>query len=257
MASDTSKFNSISPSALALLEARSFTTIPFARESYSFVSQRKSDQKLNPPQASVEDSTLAKFDFGLKTGGKLPKEVISRIMHFEARYRSIDQGLRQLGSTRIIEFSSGLSLRGLDFCRNPEIQYLDTDLPEVIDTKRALVAEVNREYCDYQPDNLILKGMNAMNREEFFENLKLFDTGPISIVNEGLLMYLDEHQKEELAKIIHEVLQKYGGYWITTDIYRRDDAERREINKYYNQRDKDFVSKHNIDANKFASFEEA
>ena len=41
------------------------------------------------------------------------------------------------------------------------------------------------------------------------------------------------------------------------DIYRKDEVERKKIDKYYNQADKNFVKKHNIENNKFSSFTEA
>jgi len=197
------------------------------------------------------------FDFGLTDTRKLPKEVILRIMHFEQRYRSIDKALQELGTSNILEFSSGLSLRGLDFCRDPNISYVDTDLPDLIATKQALVAEILQMTGGDQPENLIFKAMNALAEAEFINTISIFDDGPISIVNEGLLMYLDVKQKEQLCSIIHRILSTHGGYWITADIYRRDQEERKNIDKYYNVSDKEFVKKHNIEQNKFGSFDEA
>ena len=219
---------------MSLLETRSYTSIPFAKESFTIISQATS----NESRAEIQ----------------LPKEVLLRIMHFEARYRSVDQGLDELGFQNILEFSSGFSFRGLDFCKDPTIHYIDTDLPNIIDTKRVIVDELTKRYCDYQPTNLILKVMNALNEKEFFDTVSLFDSGPFSIANEGLLMYLNLEQKERLCKIIHKILSQYGGYWITTDIYRQGEIEGRNIDNFYKQKGKEFLARHNVENNKFPSF---
>ena len=232
-----SNFTSISASAMSLLETRSFTSIPFAKESFKIISKTNSVE-------SKEDN-------------KFPKEVILRIMHFETRYLSINQGIRDIGFYKILEFSSGFSFRGLDLCKNPNIQYIDTDLPNIIETKKILVSELAKKYCDFQLINLFLQPMNALNEKEFFNTVSTFDSGPVSIVNEGLLMYLDIEQKEELCNIIHKILSTYGGYWITADIYRKGEIEGRNIDNFYKQKGKEFLEKHNVENNKFDSFEDA
>lgn len=232
-----SDFSSISPSAMSLLETRSYTSIPFAKESFQIISQFNS--KENQPYSL------------------LPKEVILRIIHFETRYRSIDQGLQDIMYNKILEFSSGFSFRGLDLCKNPNIQYIDTDLPNIIEIKRNLVHQLTKTYCNYKPDNLILMPMNALNEEEFADTVSSFNSEPLSIVNEGLLMYLNREQKEILCKIIYKILSQYGGYWITADIYRKGEIEGRNIDNFYKQKGREFLEKHNVENNKFTSFADA
>ena len=233
-ASNPSKFDSISPSALSLLETRAFTSIPFAKESFQIISQSHSSESTSQSQ--------------------LPVGVLFRIIHFESRYRSIDQGLRDLGITNILEFSSGFSFRGLDFCKNPTIQFIDSDLPAIIETKKKILLELTKNYCDYQPHNLLLKPMNALDEKDFFDTISLFSSGPISIVKEGLLMYLNIEQKEHLCNIIHKILSQVGGYWITSDIYRQGEIEGRNIDNFYKQKGQEFLKKHNVENNKFSSF---
>ncbi len=234
---DNSNFKSISPSAMSLLETRSYTSIPFAKESLKIISPATSNE--------------------LKEAEQLPEAVILRIMHFETRYRSIDKGLKELGNNNILEFSSGFSFRGLDFCKNSSVHYIDTDLPNIIEIKKNIVFELTKRYCDYQPSNLKLLAMNALNEEEFFNTIAMLGSGPVSIVNEGLLMYFNEEQKEKIMGIIHKILTQYGGYWITTDIYRKGEIEGRNIDKFYKQKGKEFLEKHNVEDNKFPSFEKA
>ena len=232
-----SDFKTISPSAMSLLETRSYTSIPFAKESFKIISQYNSNED--------------------QPNNLLSKEVLLRIIHFETRYRSIDQGLQDIGYNKILEFSSGFSFRGLDFCKNPDIQYIDTDLPNIIETKTILVSHLTTSFCDYQPRNLILKSMNALDEVEFNDMVSIFRTGPLCIVNEGLLMYLNGEQKENLCKIIHKILSEYGGYWITADIYRKGEIEGRNIDNFYKQKGKEFLEKHNVENNKFTSFADA
>ena len=238
-------FITISPSALRILETRSYTSIPFAQESYEIISG------LNSTELSDESFKISEFK---SKDVNLPREIVLQIMHFEARYLSLDRGLEYLGCNKILELASGFSNRGLDFCKNPQIQYLDTDLPNIIESKKTLVSELIKRYCNYHPDNLNLKPLNALDEKEFLDVSAIFKEGPICIINEGLLMYLNLEQKEQLCEIVHKVLSKYGGYWITADIYNRGKIEGR---KYYKQKDREFIEKHNIDQNRFASFEDA
>jgi O-methyltransferase involved in polyketide biosynthesis len=48
---------------------------------------------------------------------------------------------------------------------------------------------------------------------------------PIAVITEGLLPYLDSHEKEVSANNIYELLRKCGGIWITPDVSTRQSWE--------------------------------
>ena len=256
---DNLNFNSISPSALSVLEAKSYTSIPFTKEAYEILTQLKSNELEKGNQLSEDSFTISKFKEINQLNNKihLPEEIILRIMHFEARYLSIDKGLKDLGLNNILELASGFSFRGLDLCKNLNIHYIETDLQNIIEPKKRIVSELTKRYCDYQPANLIIQSLNVLDEKEFFDTISIFKDGPLAIVNEGLLIYLNLEQKEQLCKIIHDILSKHGGYWINADIYQNDEIERKNLDKFYNQTDKAFVENHKIENNKFRNFRSA
>src|ERR1700742_273595 len=112
-------YSTISPSARGLLLLKSKTTIPFAAAA----------ARLVPIPEGYEQT----YDFAFW----------ARALHFEARYRSIDQLLEGLGISNILELSSGFSFRGLQTVQERNVHYIDTDLDEVIGMKQSLAATLS------------------------------------------------------------------------------------------------------------------
>jgi len=175
-------------------------------------------------------------------------------LHFENRYRSIDQLLEDLPIKNILELSSGFSFRGLETVKQNQFHYIDTDLPDVIATKNELIAELKNK--DFNTEGkLELLPLNALDVKQFSETVNHFPQGEIAIVNEGLLMYLDTNEKKILCKIIHGILKERGGYWITADIYIKN--HQKNLKPEIDNKTKIFFEQHNIEDNKFESFEYA
>lgn len=227
-------FSSVSPSAKSLLLMKGYTNIPYARET-----------------AALMDNTEV---FGLNFDDK-DFWFWLRVMHFESRYWSIDQLLKQADGRNILELSSGYSWRGLDLCNKHEsIHYIDTDLPEVTAIKQSMI---NRLHLDKDVKGRFeLLPLNAMDEQAFRDITGRFTGGALTIVNEGLLMYLDTREKKQLCNTIHGTLKQRGGCWITADVYvRRPEGMRVSIP----QSDKEaaFFEQHHIEENKFESYESA
>ena len=227
-------YTSISPSAKSLLLMKGLTDIPFVAEAAKLVWGNEAVKNL--------PNLLEKENF------------IKRLIHFEARYKSVDMVLELLGNKNIIELSSGYSFRGLHMAlHNPDIFYADTDLPEVIDIKSDLTLQfIEQERLELQGELLTLP-LNALDENEFRKIAGLLPSGPLNIINEGLLMYLNTIEKEKLCQIIHPILKERGGYWITADIYVRKDTKLTSGNDMFNR----FLEAHNVEENKFESFEQA
>lgn len=230
-----SNFDSISPSAKYLLLNKALTTIPFAKEAAGVIFGENSVQYVQERLTSIGS--------------------LLRILHFEMRYRSVDNALSDIGIKNILEFSSGFSFRGLNMCKDPEVCYIDTDLPQIIDKKKIIVQELSKRFCSYPIDNLFMRALNIFDENAFSEMISLFPDGPIAIVNEGLLMYLNEGQKQKLCKIIYNLLDMRGGYWITADIYRKKNKEDPIIEDFFDDNAKKFLEEHNVEENRFESFE--
>jgi len=226
-------YSSISPSARSLLSLKGFTDIPFALEAAKLISRPDHYQ----PDFSIKD--LAFW---------------ARVLHFESRYKSINQLLAGLPIQNILEISSGFSFRGLSSVLNKAVYYIDTDLPDVIATKLNLLD-------DLLPHDIVPHGeletlaLNALDEAAFTTIAGHFPGGEILIINEGLLVYLDMDEKRKLCQNIRKVLQQRGGYWITADIYVKSPNRFPELKM--NDKLQEFFREHRIEENKFNSFEEA
>ncbi|MFX0073590.1 MAG: class I SAM-dependent methyltransferase [Candidatus Hermodarchaeota archaeon] len=232
-----SSFDSISPSAKSLLLIKSLTTIPFIKEAVKLLGINKNLHHDNEKFTSYQS--------------------ILRSIHFETRYWSIDEALSAINLNNILEFSSGFSFRGLSKCENSEIFYIDTDLPQILETKKKMIRELSKKYCTYAISNLKLLELNVLDKDAFTKVINQFPNGPVAIVNEGLLMYLTKEQKKELCSVLHEILQQRGGYWITADVYIKRDEQSALSFDIFSKDGRDFLTNHNVEENKFESFKSA
>jgi len=226
-------YASISPSAKALLLMKGFTNIPFARQAA---------EMMTVPEKFAPDYEKESFVFCI------------RVAHMEMRYLSIDQLFSDQPLKNIIELSSGFSFRSLAMAIQQDVHYIDTDLPEVIEKKKGLMLELQRELPEPK-GKLELLPLNALDEVNFTTAINLFPEGPVAIINEGLLMYLGLKEKEQVCSIIHKTLTQRGGYWITADIYIKTPPPPEEF-----KMDDDFqkfLDEQRIDDNKFDSFEDA
>ena len=106
---------------------------------------------------------------------------------------------------------------------NDNLNTVITDIFKGFPLKTRIIQELSSNYCSYPIDNLVLKELNILDKSSFLKIIDLFPPGPIAIINEGFLMYLDIEQKRTLCKNIHEILSRVDGYWITADIYKKKD----------------------------------
>jgi hypothetical protein len=223
------RLESISSSAKSLLLTKALTTIPFAKEAAALIWGVKNIQY---PQEK-----LSSIGF------------LMRLLHFEKRYSSIDKALIEIGIKNIIELSSGFSFRGLSMCKDPRVFYIDTDLPEIIESKKGILLELTKNFCDYPTDNLFLQVLNVLDKNDFAETINRFPTGPVAIVNEGLLAYLNEDQKRRVCSIIYDLLREKGGYWITADVYIKKETQEPITNGFYDEKGRRFIAVHQVEEN--------
>jgi O-methyltransferase involved in polyketide biosynthesis len=175
-------------------------------------------------------------------------------MHFENRYWSIDQLLNDLAVKNILELSSGFSFRSLEYSLQKGIHYIDTDLSDVIATKKELFNSLTKDGFNSN-GKFELLSLNVLDENKIHEIIGHFPQGEVAIVNEGLLTYLNKQEKEKLCSIIHDILMKRGGYWITADIYLKN--KQPKLGLKLNNKIKDFNEQQNTEGNSFESFKEA
>ncbi len=95
--------------------------------------------------------------------------------------------------------------------------------------------------------SLAVRPLDALDSDAVRAAVATLPSGPIAVVQEGLLMYLDDTEKGALAKAVRDVLLARGGVWITADVYVRSALE-----PHRDERTKKFLEKHRVEDNKFA-----
>ena len=140
---------------------------------------------------------------------------------FEARYKSITQLISKSGASQVLELASGYSLRGLDLTQQGTLRYVETDLPNVIATKRALIEDLGLQPS---PRHAVVSA-DALDLEEVRSAAASLDPKErLTILCEGLVMYLSKTETEKLATNIHTMLRA-GGSWICPDFTFRSEMK--------------------------------
>jgi hypothetical protein len=159
--SNSRNYDTISPSARALLLMKGLTNIPFARQAAELMMR---------PEKYVPDYSNSNFEYW------------ARVIHFESRYLSIDQLLADLPIKNILELSSGFSFRGLETVRQKEVHYIDTDLPGIMEKKKEFVDALQNDQVRPK-GKLELLPLNALDEHQFIETVNRFEEGALVVVN--------------------------------------------------------------------------
>ncbi|MEL6457855.1 MAG: class I SAM-dependent methyltransferase [Cyanobacteria bacterium J06621_15] len=205
-----SSFEKISPTSLMLAYARQFTDIPYCKELSQLVN---AETFINQLDAAVE-----KFQ-----GYKLDRPVEHAAL-FEARYKGINQLMNEFSSQQVVELASGLLPRGMIFSEDSNNVFIESDLPAVISQKQQLVEKLigNRSNLQFEKIDATSHSNQFPLNADYFNSQK-----PITVVCEGLLMYLTLEEKRMVFNNVRELLQVYGGVWITPDLITKEDLNKR------------------------------
>ena len=193
-------YEKISPTAKFVAYLRSFTDIPYAKEI-----------------ADVSDAKKA-FD---ELAGESKESLIRFSPYWEARYKATNRIIMREGVTQILEVAAGLSPRGIAMTEKSDVTYVVTDLPQILDQEKTITEAILSKLNCRRP-NLHFEVANALDRESLSKSLSAFTFDrPVAIITEGLLPYFNREEKTVLANNIHEVLNKYHGVWIASDLPTR------------------------------------
>jgi O-methyltransferase involved in polyketide biosynthesis len=210
-------FDKISPTALMVAHARQFTDIPYSQE-----------------LATLIDAQSA-FDQLLSQSSEPPLDMAVII---EGRYKAINQVMAEFAPTQILELASGLLPRGMGMSDDPNLTFVESDLPIMIARKQKLVQKLLGDSLwngkTITPPlrkrpNLRFAAIDATAQPSQFPADKdcWQPNQPITILCEGLLMYLDQTEKQRVFANVQELLQMYGGVWITSDLVDLESLHRR------------------------------
>jgi O-methyltransferase involved in polyketide biosynthesis len=223
-------FRRVSVTALIPAFARGdYTSIPWAKEMLAFLRSRGATLSDGPWS---EDAARAFAPV------------------FEARFRAVSRVVEEKGATQVLELAAGLSPRGMDLARQG-IVYVETDLAESMTWKREIVTAIRGQV----PENLHLCAASAIDRSQLLQCCSPFVTGrPVAVTTEGLLRYLTFDEKTLVARNVHEILQRYGGWWITPDVHLRSVTQRQTMD--YRQQEREILGR-SLDANYFENLDHA
>jgi O-methyltransferase involved in polyketide biosynthesis len=198
----------ISVTAKVAAYYRQFSDIPFAREAASRI------------------GADAAFDQILREHGLERDKLTFYAPMFEARYKSLTQ-LLQSGAPQVLELASGYSLRGLDLTRSGRIRYVETDLPAVVAEKLRLLEDIRQHHRILPSPQHVVTTADALDFDQIHAAAAVLDTRqPLTVLCEGLIMYLSKPETERLATNIHRLLGEFaGGSWITPDFTFRAEAK--------------------------------
>ena len=193
-------YEKISPTAKIIAYLRTFTDIPYAKE------------------IAVESEAEKTFH---ELAGETAESMVRLVPFWEARYKVTDRILAEYGMTQVLEIAAGLSPRGLALTRNPDVVYVVTDLPDVLKVEET-IAETIIARSNGHRSNLHFQAANCLELESLSTAATAFKHDrPVAIITEGLFPYLNLKERGALAGNVHEVLGKYDGLWITSDVHTK------------------------------------
>ncbi len=203
ISAQASSFDRISSTALMVAYIRQFTDIPYSKELSQLVDAQAVVEQLQKqqPDSPVEGAAL-----------------------IEGRYKAVNHVMAKFEITQIIELASGLLPRGMTMSQDPGITFIESDLPAMISRKQQLVKQLIGERSNLHfaaidvtsyPNQFPLHA-DYLNRQK-----------PVTVLCEGLLMYLTFAEKQQVFANVREMLQIYGGVWITPDCATQEDLNRR------------------------------
>ena len=226
---------SVSSSAISVLRLKALADVPYAH--------------------AVLDELAARSGVAAPVRGSMNGH-LARAAHFEDRYRSVDELLSTLRAPAILEMSAGFSFRSVDYARRFQVRYLDTDLVPVISLKRQLFDRLRaREPAGTAfAGEVDFLGLDVSSTPDWRAVEPAVGTGDVTVVNEGLLMYLTHEQKAGLCARVRDLLRGRDGHWITGDIYIRSAAAPPAPGT---ATERTFNERHRMWDNRFASFAEA
>lgn len=204
----TANFEKVSLTARLTACMRQYSDIPFAKDVAIHLRAEEAFEKL------LQDNELS------------PKDLLWYAPILEVRYKSVAETIRKSRATQVLELASGFSLRGLAMSQDPRIIYVESDLEELTEEKASLVEDLRRQYRLVDHGNFHLVTADALDPSQLRSAARNFRRDrPITVVNEGLLLYLSATEMAAVARNIRDLLMEFDGVWITPDFSLKQDVK--------------------------------
>jgi len=123
------------------------------------------------------------------------------------RHAMIDAVMAESGCAQVLELAAGLSRRGAATSANPDVSYVEVDLPAVVDKKQKLLKRSKRGREVADRDNLTFVRGNVFD----LDLDELVVDGPACVISEGLMMYFDQDGQKKLWTRINQLMKQHPG----------------------------------------------
>jgi len=133
-----------------------------------------------------------------------------------SRHLLLEHVIQREGHRTFVEIASGLSPRGTAYCADPEVVFVEVDLPDMSAMKRRLVGDargVGQRFVAGDATDPALYGVLAD---------IVRDRGPVTVVTEGLSAYLSRAGLEGLVRDVAAFLRGCGGGQFVLDVNPAD-----------------------------------
>ena len=133
------------------------------------------------------------------------------------RHAMIDHLLTASRCRHVLELAAGLSRRGITFSEDPTVQYVEVDLPAVVEKKRALLTRSpgGTDALARPNFSLVSADVSAVS----LDTVAPPERGvPLFVIAEGLLMYLDAAAQGTLFRTVARRLASGGGGTLVFDL---------------------------------------
>ena len=147
-------------------------------------------------------------EYGYGENGNTQEMLIANAVTQESRYRAMNRIAKESGNNAILDLACGFSPRGL-LMTEEQTQYIGADLPATVEILKQVGSKIQ-----YQP-------VDVTNPIAMLACAECFSS-PVTIITEGLLMYLDIKETEQYIEGIKLILKKCGGCLITPDYNSKD-----------------------------------
>jgi O-methyltransferase involved in polyketide biosynthesis len=144
--------------------------------------------------------------------------------YLELRHRAIDWALDAYAPDVVVEIGAGLSRRGLTWASDRGTEYLEVDLPHMIEAKKAAIekrADVSlqaraKEKLSHHAVDVLSPGFSQFLREQLARGKRR------AVIAEGLLGYFDPRDRSRIVKSVAEALAANGGGIFLCDLRARE-----------------------------------
>lgn len=126
------------------------------------------------------------------------------------RHTAINHLLKRSGLKWVIEIASGFSPRGAAFSAQPDCNYLELDLPEVVEHKRKQLLTSTTGQQVLARSNYSLQAGNVLELD--FETL--LNGQPAAVITEGLMMYFPRKTQLTIWKAMAQGMKPAGGLYL-------------------------------------------